>query len=107
MSKHPKVSIIIPSFQRPESLEECLISIRSQTFTDYEILVRGEEGPLAKIRNSGAREAKGDILIFIDDDVICSPGWLKSIIQIFDSRLDIGGVSGPSIITKLFRRKRD
>jgi len=66
-----------------------------------------EEGPLAKLRNEGAKRAKGDILVFTDDDIIASPKWLSAINKEFEDKQDIGGVSGPSFISREFRRNRD
>lgn len=106
-AKLPKVSIIIPTFQRAESLRECKESLWAQTYQDYEIILVTEEGALAKLRNEGARKAKGEYLIFIDDDVICAPNWLASIVRTFEERPDCAGVSGPSVITREFRRNRD
>ena len=103
---NPIVSIIIPTLDRNESLERCLQSIRSQTFQDFEVILVTEEGKLTELRNEGARRAKGDILVFIDDDVICDPGWLQSIVSTFRDG-EIGGVSGPATITREFRRNRD
>ena len=107
MGKSLSASIIIPSLNRPESLIRVLESLAQQTFLDYEIIIRREEGPLAKIRNDGAREAKGDYLIFIDDDVCLTPYWLSSIVTSFQADENIGGVSGPAVITNAYRRNRD
>lgn len=103
----PTVSIIIPTLGRNYSLSECIDSLHAQTYEDYEIITVTEEGPLAKLRNQGAKKARGQYLIFIDDDVVCSPEWLAAIVKTFESRSYCGGVSGPSIITKEFRRNRD
>lgn len=35
-------------------------------------------------RNRGASEARGDLLAFIDDDVLVEPGWAESIRAMFD-----------------------
>src|SRR3990167_45813 len=103
----PRTSIIIPTLGRTESLRECLESLWAQSDQDFEIIKVTEEGELAALRNKGARKAKGKFLIFIDDDVICAPGWLQSIISCFEVSGDIGGVSGPAVITETFRRNRD
>ena len=66
-----------------------------------------EEGELAALRNEGARRAKGSILVFIDDDVVCERTWLEEIVKTFDSKPDIGGVSGPSIVDDYHRSNRD
>lgn len=107
MPQPPKVSIIIPTLQRADSLNECLLSLEGQTFRDYEIILVTEEGELAALRNAGARRARGTYLLFIDDDVICAPRWLEFIVQTFSDRPDCAGVSGPAVITERFRCNRD
>ena len=103
----PKISVIIPTFQRPKSLAKCIGSIKLGTFQDFEIIKVRSEGELAELRNRGFKRSSGEIVVFIDDDVVCSEGWLQSIVQIFDFSSNIAGVSGPSIITKRFRQNRD
>lgn len=91
----PQVSVIVPCYDKPEYLPECLESVRGQTFTDWECIVvsdgspRVEEiratvaamnddrfrlvehaennGPCAA-RNTGARAASGEYLAFLDSD---------------------------------------
>lgn len=101
----PKFSVIIPSLGRSESLYDCKESLYQQTNQDYEIIVVTEEGPLAKIRNLGAKRARGQYLCFIDDDVVCSPHWLEALSCAFAK--GFAGVSGPSFSTKDFRKNRD
>jgi FkbM family methyltransferase len=65
-----------------------------------------EEKELAKVRDLGWRKARGELVSWIDDDVVVSPDWAKSIIEIFkDSQ--IGGVSGPTIIPPKILKQRD
>lgn len=65
-----------------------------------------EEGELATLRNSGAKRARGDILVFTDDDIRADKNWLRSIVESFNRR-HVVGVSGPSIILDRFRCQRD
>ena len=106
MGKSLSASIIIPSLNRPESLKRVLSSLEAQTVKPMECIVLTEEGPLARIRNEGAKKAKGEVIVFIDDDVFCSPEWLEGILQPFN-RPNIGGVSGRAVITTRYRRQRD
>lgn len=101
-----QASIIIPSYGRTEALSRCLKSLREQSVKPYEVIIRKEKGELATIRNAGARAAKGDILVFIDDDTFCTRDWLSNIIQIFETRDACGG-SGPAIILSKHRKNRD
>lgn len=87
----PSVTVVIPSRNRPAKLAETLAGLAQQTATDYEVIVvdDGSTPPLAleqerfpwarclrlegvgrsAARNAGASAARGDLLIFIDDDI--------------------------------------
>jgi GT2 family glycosyltransferase len=93
-----KLSVIIPTCDRVERLNECLRSIegadeiviaddsgtpktRELIQRDYQniIWVQGlRRGPAAN-RNSGARASSGDWFVFIDDDCLPSENWLYEI----------------------------
>ncbi len=102
MSKQ-RISVIIPTFNRPSALKHCL---RSLAVSDYphdwfEIIVvndgsdppaavsvpgrltvrllhQANAGPSAA-RNAGAAVASGDLLAFTDDDCEIDPGWLPAL----------------------------
>jgi hypothetical protein len=48
-------------------------------------------------KNAGAALAEGDLLIFLDSDVIPEPGWLKGVIQPFSSS-DVDVVGGNTFV---------
>ena len=102
-----KISIIIPVYNASLTLKECLDAIFDSNFKDFEVIVVSDnstddsvkiakqyqckiieltenKGP-AFARNSGAKISKGDILIFIDSDVIINKG---SLISVADNFLD-------------------
>jgi GT2 family glycosyltransferase len=97
------ISIVLATYRRPALLAQALESFRAlhAPSVDYEILVVDNGGdaetrrvatraseslPLRFIvesrqgqnhgRNRGIREARGDLLVFTDDDVLADPGWL-------------------------------
>ena len=37
-NKKPEITVIIPSYNVKEYIEECLESLKNQTFTDFEVL---------------------------------------------------------------------
>lgn len=115
------VTVAIPTYKRPEYVLDALNSvIRQQTDFSYEILVLDNACdstlktqieniaqettipisyiPIPEIglhngRNSAAIQGKGEIIVYIDDDIIAPQGWLQAICQPFtDSR--VGGVGG-------------
>jgi glycosyltransferase involved in cell wall biosynthesis len=108
------LSIIIPVLNEEKYLPRLLDSIKSQDFTDYEIIVSDggsidrtkiiaeEHGarfivdtkikhPSAQ-RNAGAAIAEGNTLLFLDADSMLTTGFLKKSYQEFqDNDLKIAG----------------
>ncbi len=106
------ISVVIPVRNGERELERCLEALQGSRYADYECIVvddgsadgsarvaegRGRRlircpasrGPAAA-RNLGAREARGDILFFIDADVCVTPDSLGRVAQTFaeDASLD-------------------
>ncbi|MCC7522802.1 glycosyltransferase [Candidatus Uhrbacteria bacterium] len=100
-----KLTIVIPTKNEETLLPRLLQSIRAQEFQDYEIVVAdahstdqtrtiaeahgarvvdgGMPGPG---RNRGAEAAKGEILFFMDSDVVLpEPSFLKDIVSEFEA----------------------
>jgi glycosyltransferase involved in cell wall biosynthesis/peptidoglycan/xylan/chitin deacetylase (PgdA/CDA1 family) len=95
-----KISVVLTTYNRRESLEKCLLSLAAQKFPtdEYEVIVvadgctddsvellrtfsspcafrwfaRPNQGQPAA-QNFGVAAAKGDIVLFMDDDCICDP----------------------------------
>lgn len=97
--------MIICTSGRPESLKKVLESLSNQVFKDLEILIR-RESPLVKARDLGWRKAKGEIVAWIDDDVILDKNWAKKLVKIFEKNKDVGGVSGPTIVPENLLKNR-
>lgn len=104
----PKLTIAIPALNEEKTLPILLRSIQEQRFTDYEVVIANSvrttdrtaavaEAFGARVvspspspgagRNVAARHAKGDILLFLDADVVLpNPEFLKSGIAEFERR---------------------
>jgi len=125
MVETPHVSVIITSYttQRLGDIFELLDSIKAQTCTNIETIFVAERSmelysrvqayvqengiPNAKVifndgetglsaaRNLGIKEAKGDIIAFVDDDVLLSPAWVEEMVKTYQDD-SIIGVTGPA-----------
>lgn len=77
MGRQPFFSIIVPTLLR-DSLRALLNSIHTQTFTDYELLVRYDPEVNEYVsRNRAIQDALGTYLVFRDDDTVFAPDHLQ------------------------------
>ena len=104
----PRVSVIIPTFNRANLAREAIESVLSQTFQDFEIIViddgstdktkevlfgiqsdkvryiyQTNKGPAAA-RNAGIRIAKGKYIAFLDSDDLWLPTKLEKQLELFE-----------------------
>jgi len=89
--ERPTVSIVVPSlYGEASALQE---SIKSQSLAPGEVQVITEVKPAGRARNEGVRRTRGEVLIFIDDDVLLGHNEvLKNLISHLDVAFDIGVV---------------
>ena len=110
----PKVSVIIPTYNRADYLYLTLESIANQTFTDFEVIVVDDgsaekeaeqvcskfgfcryvwipnSGGPATPRNRGIELALGEYIAFVDDDDLWIPEKLELQVEILDSNPGFG-----------------
>lgn len=112
----PGLSVVVPTRNRPDSLEECLQSLAAATSDLDEVIVvdsasttaglqaiaeahgafyvRCEEPGASRARNAGWRIASHEIVAFIDDDVRVEAGWAEGLRCCFARFPDASFVSG-------------
>ncbi|MBO5974222.1 MAG: glycosyltransferase [Paludibacteraceae bacterium] len=100
----PYFSIIIPVYNRPNEIDELLLSLTKQTYTDFEVIVvddgseivcksvvekykdkfsvkyyyKKNSGP-GQTRNFGSEKSAGDYLLILDSDCILPKQYLSTI----------------------------
>jgi glycosyltransferase involved in cell wall biosynthesis len=119
MTMSNKMSVIVPSYRRPRDLERCLAALAAQSRPPDEILivlretdsttqrlVASSQGGLRSLiavpvvepgliqaMNCGLATAKGDFVVFTDDDSEPEADWLNRIEHSFEDER-IGAVGG-------------
>ena len=114
MVNTPTVSIVVPMYNTEKYIRQCLISVLSQKFTDFEVIVvddcskdnsvaevekliphfderlklicRNEQSGCAGIpRNDGIKAANGKYIVFLDSDDMLLPTTLRDYVEIAET----------------------
>ena len=119
---NPFISIVIPTSGRASTLKHVLEGLKRQTYRNFELVlvhkptsdnteellreyrkilktkvITQKEGFVTDAYNLGLRQAKGQIIAFLDDDAVPYPNWLEEHLRIYDFYDHVGGISGPAI----------
>ncbi|MBS3764424.1 MAG: glycosyltransferase [Planctomycetes bacterium] len=89
----PGISVVIPSLDgwRDGNVPQLIGQIREQTLDDVEVLLVIGVSPNGRARNVGVRQARGEYLVCIDDDVTLGhERVLENLVQPFQERDDVG-----------------
>lgn len=79
-----RLTAVIPATNDPPTLGACLAAIRSAVDPPEDIVVVTDGGGPAEARNAGARDAPGDVLVFVDADVLPHADAFSRIRTAFD-----------------------
>ncbi|QSJ17031.1 hormogonium polysaccharide biosynthesis glycosyltransferase HpsN [Nostoc sp. UHCC 0702] len=121
MNNLPLISVIIPTYGREETLQDSIVDVLNQDYANFEVLVVDqspkhkpeiqayleEQAAAGKIkwfhldwaslpgaRNYGVRRSVGEIILFIDDDVKLTPGFLAAHVKNYLQNPEVGAVAG-------------
>lgn len=129
LDNKPRVSIILPTYNRSNILNSCIESIINQTFHNWELIICDdcsdddtsivsknfadsnkniyiveniENLGLPKNRNQGLNLAQGELIFFIEDDLILDANCLNILVDTYDNLSlsnNVGGIA-PRLIEK-------
>jgi teichuronic acid biosynthesis glycosyltransferase TuaG len=106
----PRVSVVMPAYNAGRYVTESVRSVQAQSYAGWELIivddgstddtaevavglaasdsrvryVRRENGGQAAARNTGLREARGDVVAFLDSDDLWLPGKLERQLEVLD-----------------------
>jgi glycosyltransferase involved in cell wall biosynthesis len=111
----PRVSVIIPTYNRADLLSQTIQSVLDQTFRDFEVLIiddgstddtehvvrrvddsraiyirQGHSGLPAVARNRGLHHARGEYIAFLDSDDLWLSEKLAQQMQYMDAHPEVG-----------------
>lgn len=109
------ISIVIPVFNQRDITQNCIDALHSCT-DDYEMVIidNGSTPPLSLLDlpgrlvsiirnetnlgfpiavNQGIKAAKGDVIVLLNNDVICTQGWQERLLAYLDSYSIVGPVT--------------
>ncbi|TVQ42170.1 MAG: glycosyltransferase, partial [Wenzhouxiangella sp.] len=113
-SDKPRASIVIPVYNKVELTAACLNSIASEAGTvDFEVIVvddcssdgtadylaacsgltvlrNTENSGFIDTCNRGAAEARGEFVVFLNNDTTVTPGWLEALLAPFATDAEVG-----------------
>ncbi|MBK8816882.1 MAG: glycosyltransferase family 2 protein [Methylococcaceae bacterium] len=109
-----KVSVIIPNWNGQRFLQVCFDSLAAQTYKDFavylvdngsaddslsyvklnypdiNIIALPENFGFSAAINAGINGSKGELVAALNNDTASDPKWLEEIVNVMDSRADIG-----------------
>jgi glycosyltransferase involved in cell wall biosynthesis len=112
----PRISVVIPVHNGESVIDSCLSSVFASDYDNFEVVVaddKSSDGTLAKAgafkcdivelafnqgpgaaRNAAVEKATGDILFFLDADILVRPAALADIARLFSTRPDVSAMFG-------------
>ena len=110
-----KISVVVPTRNSARTLAACLSSLRTQTHPDVEVIVIDNDSSdgtpdiaarLADIvenrgpersaqRNRGAVLSTGEVVVFIDSDMVLEPGVIAAVAGVLEAEPDVSAVVIP------------
>jgi len=111
-----KISVIVATHDRSDSLRRLIASLAPELATGSREIIIAENGTPAptrfslegaplkhlhepragkcRIQNRAIADVTGEILVFLDDDLVVAPGYLAAVEDFFDTHLEFAAMKG-------------
>src|SRR5260370_814297 len=116
MNHNPLISVVVPVYNVGHFLARCLSAITASSYRSYDLIVvedcstddsakmsaamgakvlrmKTQSGP-ASARNYGSLQARGEILFFVDADVVVQPDTLGRVADDLGQHTDVAAMFG-------------
>lgn len=122
-TSRPRVSVILPTYNRAGIISKCIDSVLLQSYNDWELIICDDcstdntedvcrqysakmpniqyvksrvRNGLPRNRNIGLRRAKGELVFFIEDDLVLEDDCLATLVTTYDNlkvNNSVGGIA--------------
>ncbi len=123
----PLVSVVMPTYRRPELLARAIESVLASSYGNFELLVveDGEDersrtvveqasdprvswtpiphAGVSAARNRALNAARGEIIAYLDDDNLMDPEWIHAVVWAFEQRPGTDVVYGAFVVDDMLR----
>jgi len=93
---YPAIETIFVAERSVALLEKVKAHASERNIPNLKVIFNDGEPGLSAARNLGIKEAKGDIIAFVDDDTVLFPDWAEEMVKAYEDD-SIIGVTGPAL----------
>jgi len=122
LRREPLVSVVLPTYDRPDRLRRAIESVLAQRYTHWELLVVDDGGEadshgvvveiadprvrwmaiehagVCAARNAALAIVRGEVVAYLDDDNAMDSDWLYAVVWAFEQRPEVDVLYGAFVV---------
>ena len=118
MERNPSVSIVVPTYNRPDEILECVRYLEDQDYDNFKVIIVNdgssknyadieekmsrtssniryilkEHSGIVGTKNRGLQESQSEFTAFLDDDCLACSSWVRSMVEeLVTQEADVAG----------------